>query len=146
MAASKRPSGDDDLEDTVPDDLYVSPEVMKLTGVTYRQLDHWASQGVIRGQSGMGSGHRRVFRRMDVMVTAILCKLRHCGMEFREVVTLADYLYDHPDRLDREFLVLAGDHPHSIEDYETLIQWLGDHPQDFVAILRLNPIRERLPK
>ena len=41
---------------------YTTMDVSRLTGATYRMLDHWARQGYIPGQcEPLGSGHRRTW-------------------------------------------------------------------------------------
>lgn len=49
------------------DDTYTAPEVLRLTGLTYRQLDYWIRSGYIApSQRDVGSGGRRRFTRDEV--------------------------------------------------------------------------------
>lgn len=62
---------------------FTSSEVLLLTGVTYRQLDHWTRTGRIVGPSvevGRGSGHSRVFSEEDVVEVAVLARLLIAGL------------------------------------------------------------------
>jgi len=61
----------------VPVGSYTSSEVLRLAGITYRQLDYWAGLGLIRWDSyddgsvreaGPGSGRRRCWSTAEVRV------------------------------------------------------------------------------
>ena len=42
---------------------YTGPEVCKITGISYRQLDHWTSTGLIKAsiRNIKGSGFHRLY-------------------------------------------------------------------------------------
>lgn len=61
---------------------YSTKEVATLAGVTYRQVDHWCSKGVLGEDFAkpLGSGHSRTFTEEDVL--AIIA----CGFIFNFIV------------------------------------------------------------
>lgn len=52
---------------------YSAPEVCRLTGVSYRQLDYWTTSGWLTDQRNPGSGVPRVYvdHDLDVIFTAV---------------------------------------------------------------------------
>lgn len=63
-------------------------DVIKRTGVSYRQLYYWVSQGYIPGQSPKppGSGNARIFTTAQVAHIARLKQLIDAGIGVREAV------------------------------------------------------------
>jgi hypothetical protein len=73
--------------------VFTTPEVAKLTGATYRQIDHWDSKGWLRPcQPARGSGHDRLFDLPEVIVIAVAVGLGRQGVK-------ADYALTHARRL-----------------------------------------------
>jgi hypothetical protein len=68
---------------------YVAPQVAgrtaeelvkSLTGVTYRQLDHWCRKGYLRPDGGVGSGTVRVFSDEESAVAQVMARLVVAGL------------------------------------------------------------------
>lgn len=57
-----------------PAGFFRTVEVMKKTGATYRQLDYWATGGLIAGENP-GSGMRRYFTPEDVRLITVLVRV-----------------------------------------------------------------------
>jgi len=52
-----------------------SPELTRLTGLTYRQVDHWTKTGVLRPYvAAKGSGYSRQFPPAEAYVAVILAR------------------------------------------------------------------------
>jgi hypothetical protein len=62
----------------------IDPALRREYGVSYRQLDHWASNGWIRAESLSGSGHDREFPVSEIAIFKIMATLVLIG--FRPVV------------------------------------------------------------
>jgi DNA-binding transcriptional MerR regulator len=58
------------------------PQVCKIVGITYRQLDHWDRTGLIRPSlaSARGSGTQRRYSYRDVVVLKIIKQLLDSGV------------------------------------------------------------------
>lgn len=67
---------------------YSSRKVCALTGASYRQVESWTRQGLIRAsvQEGFQSGHRRLYSLPDVFQVAVI----------REVATAVFHVPDGP--------------------------------------------------
>ena len=57
---------------------YTGPEVCKITGISYRQLDHWTSTGLINAsiRNIKGSGFHRLYSFNDIVLVKLVNKLR----------------------------------------------------------------------
>ena len=58
---------------SVPSVTYTTADVCRVTGATYRQVDHWARTGRVPGQSvGPGYGGRRIWTADQVATVRLL--------------------------------------------------------------------------
>lgn len=70
-----------------------APEVIAITGVTYRQLEYWWSQGWL-GTGRVGSGRSRTFTSRDVAVITYALALIGAGLMAAPAVATAARLVD----------------------------------------------------
>ena len=108
--------------------LFTSAEVVRLTGITPRQLQWWDEKGVVVPTR---QGHRRLYGIEDVTEIAVLCELRQRGFSLQRVRKLIRLL-------QREFsgrlaAVLSGRDCHLLTDGTHL--YLETSPQQIVDIL-----------
>jgi hypothetical protein len=116
--------------------LYRGPEVCRLAGVTYRQLDYWDRSG-LAGPTypARGSGMPRVYTCRDLLVLRILGATRHRGIALRYALDVAAALADHADTLDDGAVLV-------IDDAGARVVPPGDPPGAGIAILiPLDPYR-----
>ena len=61
---------------------YRAPEVCRLAGITYRQLDYWARLGHLEPsiRDARGSGSQRLYSSDDVKKARAIAKLLHLGI------------------------------------------------------------------
>ena len=66
---------------------YSPGEVRRYTGISYRQLDHWAREGVVvpSVSSAAGSGTRRRYSFRDILAIRVVKRLTDAGVSFRNV-------------------------------------------------------------
>jgi len=66
---------------------YRVPEVTKIVGITYRQLDYWARTGLVRPsvQDAKGSGTQRLYSFQDLATLRIIKKLLDTGVSLQQV-------------------------------------------------------------
>ena len=66
---------------------YTGPEVCKITGITYRQLDHWTTSNLIKAsiRNLKGSGFHRVYSFQDIIQIKLVNKLREAALVFRKL-------------------------------------------------------------
>ena len=68
-------------------------EVQRLTGVSYRRLDHWATRGYIGG-GNPGLGYERRFGSRDVALISYVMRLTEAGLLVEPAVKVANELID----------------------------------------------------
>jgi DNA-binding transcriptional MerR regulator len=66
---------------------YGQSDVRKLTGVTYRQLDHWDRAGIVTPSvcNAAGSGTRRRYSFRDILAIRVIKRLTDAGVSFRNL-------------------------------------------------------------
>jgi DNA-binding transcriptional MerR regulator len=73
---------------------YRAPQVCKLVGITYRQLDYWARTGLIipSMQQAHGSGSQRVYSFIDVVQLKVIKNLLDAGMSLKKIRSAVEIL------------------------------------------------------
>lgn len=70
-------------------------DLARETGLTYRQVDHWTTHGVLRpAKASPGSGHRRAFDPDEARVARALRGLRELGAGLEVLAEAAGQLRD----------------------------------------------------
>ncbi len=64
-----------------------APQVCKLVGITYRQLDYWARTDLLRPslQHAHGSGSQRLYSFPDVVQLKVIKRLLDAGMSLKKI-------------------------------------------------------------
>ena len=78
---------------------YRAPQVCKLVGITYRQLDYWARTGLITPsmQEAHGSGSQRVYSFTDVVQLKVIKNLLDAGMSLKKIRSAVEILREEMD-------------------------------------------------
>ncbi len=73
---------------------FFGPQTAELVGISYRQLDHWARQGLVRPSvaQASGSGSRRRYSYNDLVELKIAKKMRDQGIDLKSIARAFDYL------------------------------------------------------
>jgi DNA-binding transcriptional MerR regulator len=73
---------------------YRAPQVCKLVGITYRQLDYWARTGLITPsmQEAHGSGSQRIYSFTDVVQLKVIKNLLDAGMSLKKIRSAVEIL------------------------------------------------------
>lgn len=73
---------------------YRAPQVCKLVGITYRQLDYWARTDLLKPslQSATGSGSQRLYSFTDVVQLKVIKRLLDAGMSLKKIRDAVDNL------------------------------------------------------
>ena len=66
---------------------YTGPEVCNITGITYRQLDHWTSTKLVDAsiRNIKGSGFHRIYSFQDIVKVKLVNKLRNAGISLQKI-------------------------------------------------------------
>jgi DNA-binding transcriptional MerR regulator len=89
------------------------PQVCRLIGITYRQLDYWARTGLLRPSlaEARGSGSKRVYSYRDVLELKVIKQLLDAGVSLQSARRAVDCLRaDLGADLASAKLVLTGSH------------------------------------
>jgi DNA-binding transcriptional MerR regulator len=78
----------------MPEDGYRGPQVCKIVGITYRQLDYWARTDLIRPSiaDAKGSGTQRRYSYEDLVELKVIKRLLDAGVELKSARRAIDYL------------------------------------------------------
>src|ERR671925_556878 len=71
------------------EERFTSAEVVKLTGITARQLQWWDEQGIVVPSR---EGHRRLYSLDDLAEMAVIGELRRRGFPLQRVRKVARFL------------------------------------------------------
>ncbi len=71
---------------TTSDGGFRGPQVCKLVGITYRQLDYWARTGLLRPSlaDAHGSGSQRLYSYSDVVELKVIKQLLDAGVNLSQ--------------------------------------------------------------
>jgi DNA-binding transcriptional MerR regulator len=78
-------------------DGYRVPDVCKLVGISYRQLDYWARTGLVTPsvREAGGSGTQRLYSFRDLVQLKVIKKLLDAGVSLQNVRKAVVYLRQH---------------------------------------------------
>jgi DNA-binding transcriptional MerR regulator len=78
----------------MPDSGYRGPQVCKIVGISYRQLDYWARTDLIRPSitDAQGSGTQRVYSYRDLVELRVIKQLLDAGVSLRRARKAIEYL------------------------------------------------------
>src|SRR5438067_8558878 len=103
------------------------PQVCKIVGITYRQLDYWARTDLIRPSiaDAKGSGTQREYSYRDLVELKVIKNLLDAGVSLQAARKAIEYLRDHlGEELASAHLVLQG--------ASSLLAYTGDQIVDLL--------------
>jgi DNA-binding transcriptional MerR regulator len=73
-----------------------SPQVCKVVGITYRQLDYWDRSGLLAPsmQVASGSGTQRLYTFQDVVTLRVIKRLKDAGTSLHKIRSAFEQLED----------------------------------------------------
>lgn len=73
---------------------YRGPQVCKIVGITYRQLDYWARTDLVRPSvcDAAGSGTQRLYSYRDLVELKVVKRLLDSGISLQAVRRVIEYL------------------------------------------------------
>src|SRR5213080_791549 len=109
---------------------FTSKEVMRLTGITARQLQWWDERGIVVPAR---QGHRRVYSFEDLTEVAVICELRRKGFSVQRMRKVVRFLQKEFSKRLAE-TVSGRSNFHLLTDGRSL--YLETLPQQIVDILK----------
>lgn len=106
-------AGNHAARDRLAKSLYTAPELMRLTGMTRKQVGYWAKIGLVSPalhdpMAGTGKP-AHFYTAAQVVKALIVCELRRAGFTLRQVQQVARNLEQHGLRLDGSEAYLLTD-------------------------------------
>lgn len=88
---------------------YRGPAVAKIVDISYRQLDHWTSTGLVTPsvRDAEGSGSQRLYAFDDIVRLKVIKRLRDAGVSLQRIRKALDEVAERGLSLDE--LMLASD-------------------------------------
>jgi len=106
--------------------MFLSQDVVALSGLTYRQVDYWTRKGILGSETPQpGSGHQRRYSQGQIQVAIMMGRLLRAGFDANLAVKCAPLLVQHAciqlGRDDDSFFLIRkiAVHPLSEDDHGT---------------------------
>ena len=109
---------------------FTSQEVVRLTGITPRQLQWWDERSIVVPAR---QGHKRIYSFCDLTEVAVICELRRKGFSLQGVRKVVSFLQKEFGKRLAE-TVSASSNYHLLTDGRSL--YLETSPQQIVDILK----------
>src|SRR5579872_6546190 len=86
------------------------PQVCKIVGISYRQLDHWDRTGLLSPSlvPAKGSGTQRLYSYQDVVQLRIIKQLREAGVSLQRARKAVEFLRESGSDLTAANLVIGA--------------------------------------
>ncbi len=120
--------------------LYTVPELIKLTGLSRKQVDYWATIGLLsptmRNTTALGSQPASFYSAEAVVKALIMCDLRSRGFTPRQVQQVARNLETQGLRLDDPdmYLLTDGYSVYYANDHNEVTDILKHHRQMLLLV------------
>ncbi len=91
------------------DNGFRAPDVAKLVGISYRQLDYWARTGLVTPsvKDAGGSGTQREYSFQDVVLLKAIKNLLDTGINLERIRKAIDYLRSHLKERPQELTLFS---------------------------------------
>ena len=96
----------------MPEEGFRGPQVCKIAGITYRQLDYWARTDLLRPSisDARGSGTQRVYSYRDLLELKVIKRLLDAGVSLQSARRALGLLRSSGSDVAAANLVLNGAH------------------------------------
>jgi DNA-binding transcriptional MerR regulator len=123
-------------------DGFRGPQVCKLVGITYRQLDYWARTNLLRPSlaDARGSGTQRLYSYRDLVELKVIKSLLDANVSLQSARTAVEYLREHlGEDIGTANLVLCGETPVLVREDGDIID-LVRRGQGVLNFIPLSPV------
>jgi DNA-binding transcriptional MerR regulator len=103
------------------------PEVCRIVGITYRQLDYWARTGLVRPSihEAQGSGSQREYSFQDLATLKLIKRMLDSGVNLQQIRKAMSTLKELKEPALGTTLVSDGSRIYSVESPEAVIDLLA---------------------
>jgi DNA-binding transcriptional MerR regulator len=123
---------------------YRGPNVCKIVGITYRQLDYWATTGLVKPsvRDAEGSGSQRLYSFDDIVLLRIIKRLLDTGVSLQRIRAAVDYVRERGLDLRHITLMSDGSTVYAADDSREIIDILSQGQGVFA--IAVEPLYEEL--
>jgi DNA-binding transcriptional MerR regulator len=106
---------------------YRVPEVTKIVGISYRQLDYWARTGLVRPsvRDAQGSGSQRLYSFQDLAMLKLIKRMLDTGVNLQQIRKAMGTLKELKEPALGTTLVSDGTRIYSLESPEAVVDLLA---------------------
>jgi DNA-binding transcriptional MerR regulator len=106
---------------------YRVPEVCKVVGISYRQLDYWARTGLVRPsiRDAGGSGTQRLYSFEDLLQLRVVKTLLDTGISLQQIRRAIEYLKDSERPLQSVTLMSDGNRIYAPESPDAVVDLIS---------------------
>jgi transposase-like protein len=106
---------------------YRVPEVCRIVGISYRQLDYWARTGLVRPsvRDAGGSGTQRLYSFQDLLQLKVVKNLLDAGVSLQQIRKAIEYLQDQKQSLSGVTLISDGRRIYTPESPEAVVDLIS---------------------
>ena len=106
---------------------YRVPEVTKIVGISYRQLDYWARTGLVRPsiKDARGSGSQRLYSFQDLATLKLVKKMLDTGIDLRLIRTAIQTLKDMKEPPLGTTLISDGNRIYAVKSPDEVVDLLA---------------------
>jgi DNA-binding transcriptional MerR regulator len=109
-----------------PDQGYAAPDVTKIIGISYRQLDYWARTKLVvpSVKDAEGSGSQRRYSFQDLLKLKVVKSLLDAGVSLQKIRQATDTLEGLDEPAHGTTLISDGDHVYAEASPDALLDLL----------------------
>jgi DNA-binding transcriptional MerR regulator len=106
---------------------YRVPEVCRIVGISYRQLDYWARTNLVTPsvREAGGSGTQRLYSFQDLLQLKVVKSLLDAGVALQQIRKAIDYLQDSRQSLHGVTLMSDGRRIYTPESPEAVVDLIS---------------------
>jgi transposase-like protein len=106
---------------------YRVPEVCRIVGISYRQLDYWARTELVRPsvRDAGGSGTQRLYSFQDLLQLKVVKNLLDAGVSLQQIRKAIEYLQDSKQSLHGVTLISDGRRIYTPESPEAVVDLIS---------------------
>jgi DNA-binding transcriptional MerR regulator len=105
---------------------YRGPAVCRVVDITYRQLDYWATTGLVEPsvRDAVGSGSQRLYSFEDIVTLKVIKRLLDAGVSLQRIRKAIEYVRDRGLSLRHLTLASDGETVYAADDARDVIDLL----------------------
>lgn len=102
---------------------YRGPNVCKIVGISYRQLDHWTTTGLVTPsvREAQGSGSQRLYSFADIVELKVIKNLLDTGVSLQRIRKAIEYVRSRNLDLTAVTLMSDGETVYALDDAQQIV-------------------------